>query len=896
MAQTCTKCSRVNPPEAVYCHFDGVALPGQARNGGPISVATQPFINPFVFPTGRTCRNFDELALACHENWHEARDLLQQGYLHNFLSALGRGDLALAAREAAKFPDRDRGLDGLLGKLPSKVLEAPKLRVEPAELNLGTLALGQDRQVQIHLHNQGMRLLYGTVTCDDCPWLMLGDAPGTPQKHFQIDHETVIPVHVRGNQLRAGNKPLEGKLIVESNGGTIPIVVRVDVPVKPFPSGILAGAKSPRQIAEKARAAPKDAAPLFENGAVAAWYKSNGWTYPVQGPPASGVGAVQQFFEALGLTEPPKVEISERSVGLRGDPGQQLRHVLRLETKEKRPVYAYGKSDQPWLEVGRPQLNGKVAKIPLVIPSVPNKPGQTLTAKVLVQANGNQRFTVPVTLVVGSPAAAVFDFDNAAPPVKPAPMPVAAVPVTLPEPSPPPRTRVRSPGGGFPWVHAVPALLLGGVLLGLVIWDYATKGKGPSIDEVAFADEGDILPISMADSPEPRLDIEFAEPRMRFGIQMSKEPDPQNPGKRKRLTFEERGDSNNTCILLDAQECLFGQSPGEWLRLPKDLTDEPVLRSKLGARDSQWLKSHRNKTLAKVPLVGDRKGYLSIWQYYEGIRVYQTVELVVGEQTRLIDTVLVHYTLENRSEASHTVGLRMMIDTFIGANDGVPFTIPSQKELLTTWKQFEGSDIPDYIQALEHPDIEEPGTIAHMGLKGFKLAGVANLEPIDKLVICRWPGSETKWSWDYRAMNDPPEEKKDSCVVLYWPYRDLEPGERRDAALTYGLNRIAVRGQGSRLGLTAGGSFRVGGEFTLTAYVKNPEPGQKVRLEQLPDGLKLVAGQEMEQTIQAGGEYSQASWRIRSQNPGKYQLEATSGPARAGYSARIRESSLFRGK
>src|SRR5262249_35264614 len=154
--------------------------------------------------------------------------------------------------------------------------------------------------------------LHGTVTCDDCPWLSLGDARGTPQKHFQFDHEIAIPVHVRGAQLRAGAKPHEGRLIVDSNGGAATIVIRVEVPVKPYPNGPLAGAKSPRQIAEKARAAPKQTAPFFENGAVAKWYKDNGWTYPVQGPSASGLGAVQQFFEALGLTEPPKVELSER--------------------------------------------------------------------------------------------------------------------------------------------------------------------------------------------------------------------------------------------------------------------------------------------------------------------------------------------------------------------------------------------------------------------------------------------------------------------------------------------------------------------------------------------------------------------------------------------------------
>jgi len=37
----------------------------------------------------------------------------------------------MAAQEAARFPDRDRGLDQLLDKLPTQALPPPKLKVEP---------------------------------------------------------------------------------------------------------------------------------------------------------------------------------------------------------------------------------------------------------------------------------------------------------------------------------------------------------------------------------------------------------------------------------------------------------------------------------------------------------------------------------------------------------------------------------------------------------------------------------------------------------------------------------------------------------------------------------------------------------------------------------------------
>src|SRR6516164_10041108 len=162
MSQTCSKCSRVNPPEASYCYYDGSLLEGHSQNGGGVRAGSQTFANPFVFPSGLICRNFDQLAQACQDNWASAVELLQEGYLEKFLGGLGRADLAFAAREASRFPDRDRGLDQLLAKLPTQVLEAPKLKVEPTDLNLGVMNVGDNRQLELHLTNQGSRLLYGT--------------------------------------------------------------------------------------------------------------------------------------------------------------------------------------------------------------------------------------------------------------------------------------------------------------------------------------------------------------------------------------------------------------------------------------------------------------------------------------------------------------------------------------------------------------------------------------------------------------------------------------------------------------------------------------------------------------------------------------------------------------
>jgi hypothetical protein len=874
MGQTCTKCSRVNPADAAYCYHDGAVLVGHSRNGGPVAVGSAPFISPFVFPSGRQCRSFDELALACQEDWSAARDLLRQGFFERFFGALGRADLAQAARAAARFPDHDRGLDQLLGKLPSKVVESPRLFVAPQEVSLGTLTVGEDRRCELHLENRGMRLLYGSVSCDDCDWLALGDAPGGPQKHFQFGAETTVPVLVKGQRLRAGTKPLEGRLSVESNGGAVTVFVRAEVPARPFPDGPLKGATTPRRVAELAKLAPKEAAAYFEKGAVAEWYKSNGWTYPVRGPSAFGLGAVQQFFEALGLTPPPKVDVSDHSLKWEATAGDTVRHALQVRSEEKRPVYAHATSSAPWLEVGRPKLNGRTVLIPLVVPNVPDRAGETLTAKVVVLANGNQRFVIPVTLIIGGnlkfgraePVAAAVVAEpapkkNSRPAAGPkeAPVPVIRAPVRPPQ--------------RFTPAHLLPLALLLLALLFVMGVDFFKRPDAPSGGGPEYSGAGDALdrpyPKDLKDY-DPRVGIDF-DLRRRFGFTLRKENDPKNPGKKKRLTYDEKGSSNNTCLRVDGNTYLFGNSGyGKWVK-----KEEP----------------RGNK----------RTGWDSTWEAYnEGIVVKQSVDLLPGEQSRLLDTVLVRYTITNQSNNPHTVGLRVMLDTFIGANDGVPFAVPGSEgkkdRLVDTMEVFDQKDIPDYIQALERPDLKDPGTVAHLGLK------IPGFEPLSQMVICRWPESG-EYTWPDKPEYEPMRsntEKPDSCVFLFWTVDNMagrQPGEKpaeRKMAFTYGLNTISGLGSGGgKLALTSGAGTRPGGEFTVTAYVKDAEDGQVVTLE-LPDGFAFAKGHEESKTIEKGGSLVQVSWRVRAGlKEGEFPVQARSGGARATRSIRIRAEGLL---
>ncbi len=404
MPRQCPACSKINPEDACYCYYDGRPLSGE-RQDGPMKMGAMPFPMPFYFSDGQACANFNQLALACDERWEEARELLSAGYWATFFGGMGRLDLVAAAKRAATEPDRDLGLSQLLEKFPADTdaLRPPKATVDSTDINLGQMRPGTDHAFELTILNQGMLVLRGMMVAN-CDWLVFGSKSGPSQKMFQTRNVCTTSVRVLGHKLRAGLKPVEGEIVVDTNGGTIKVPVRVDVPILPFPKGVyandaLAGAKSPHEIAVKSKAAPTDAAVLFEQGAVKAWYAGNGWTYPIDGAEGTGKGAVQQFFEALGLTKPPKLDLDTVFLTFKGKPGQRLSRRMTLSTEESKPVYSQSWSSEEWVQFGPAKYMGNKVRIYVEV-VVPDRPGTTLTAQLTIQGNGKQQFVVPVNLAV----------------------------------------------------------------------------------------------------------------------------------------------------------------------------------------------------------------------------------------------------------------------------------------------------------------------------------------------------------------------------------------------------------------------------------------------------------------------------------------------------------------
>lgn len=399
--QFCPRCQRANPREAVYCYFDGVVL--DQRLAGAVSPSRM--LQEFVFPSGRRCKTFDDLVQGCQYEWEDARDLLRNGDFSHYFAQIGRHDLARIAQENQKQPDSDIGLHSFLDQLPASQIQGPRLDLNPRRLMIGAIRPGEQRQITLTILNQGKGLLQGKITVSEGDqWLKIaeGSSPvaGDPGWSSECNLKTAkaqqIRLRVDAHGLTAP-QTYSGKLTVITNGGISEVAVRLDVVSIPFAQAPFQGAASPRQMAERMRASPKQAVPLLENGEIDHWFQLNGWTYPVSGPPARGVAAVQQFFEGMGLSKPPPLQLSEQKIHIFCTQPEVAQARVTLRTPSKKWVYAQADSDKPWLRVTTPSVSGpQQAQVAFEVDSTLMDEGGLNLGTVYLTANAGQKLSVRV--------------------------------------------------------------------------------------------------------------------------------------------------------------------------------------------------------------------------------------------------------------------------------------------------------------------------------------------------------------------------------------------------------------------------------------------------------------------------------------------------------------------
>lgn len=142
------------------------------------------------------------------------------------------------------------------------------------------------------------------------------------------------------------------------------------------------------------------------------------------------------------------------------------------------------------------------------------------------------------------------------------------------------------------------------------------------------------------------------------------------------------------------------------------------------------------------------------------VSAQQAVDMVPNPATGRLDTVAVRYALTNTGSASHSVGLRILVD------GGAQVRMPSSTGMVgvvTGGQEYTGANVPAFWQAAGSPD--DRRAVAHVTLQGGEATPPDRMEVADR--------SEAA-------------EAGRSSVGLWWNPVELKPGETRRIVIYYG--------------------------------------------------------------------------------------------------------------
>ncbi len=185
-------------------------------------------------------------------------------------------------------------------------------------------------------------------------------------------------------------------------------------------------------------------------------------------------------------------------------------------------------------------------------------------------------------------------------------------------------------------------------------------------------------------------------------------------------------------------------------------------------------------TFLKRPLTLG-KSILTIWEN-ELVNVELTIRFIGRKDSGVEDGVLISYRVENRTEYSLSVGLRILFDTYLGEKGRCHFTAPDAGEICYE-SEFQKSEIPSTWMS-----VGQPGNCASC-LRGVLKEG-SMIAP-DKIVFANYRALRENLGY-YRirkkkTFDYPPYSMNDSAVSLYYNPASLPAGQWRAYSTIIGL-------------------------------------------------------------------------------------------------------------
>ena len=246
------------------------------------------------------------------------------------------------------------------------------------------------------------------------------------------------------------------------------------------------------------------------------------------------------------------------------------------------------------------------------------------------------------------------------------------------------------------------------------------------------------------------------------------------------------------------------------------------------------------------------------------VEVTQKLSLARSSTTGLMDTARIEYQVYNTDSETHMVGVRAMLDTMLGENDGAPFRVDDQAILTDT--VFYSHNMPEFWQAfdsLSNPQVMAQGTLRQPGLT-----------TPDRAYFTNWGSlADDLWNFDFQPGRDftrRGEFELDSALAVFWDPIALQPGTSRSFVTYYGLGGVTIAAGDLSVGVTS--PAQITGDpdnrqsFPIIAYIQNTGQGEAREVTaniRLPEGLELVDGNRFKNLDNLDvGDTIQTSWQV----------------------------------
>ncbi|MGM0415009.1 MAG: hypothetical protein ACQEQP_07535 [Bacillota bacterium] len=259
---------------------------------------------------------------------------------------------------------------------------------------------------------------------------------------------------------------------------------------------------------------------------------------------------------------------------------------------------------------------------------------------------------------------------------------------------------------------------------------------------------------------------------------------------------------------------------------------------------------------------------------FDDIVVEQILSIVKSSTTGLADSAQIQYRIINEGDEDEKVGLRVMLDTMLGENDGAPFRLG--EDTISTDKLYYDKQLDDFWQAFD--SVSNPQVTSQGSFIG------PDVSTPDRVYFSDWGSlADGVWDFDFNPGQEfvrKGEYEIDSAMAMYWVPEKIEAGETKTYITKYGLGGITIVPGILSLGVTSPAEVTLdenNQSFPVVAYLENTS---EINARNVSINIELPEGFSAEESARDLGDMepediSQITWNVRADNRDNLPEEMT---------------------